>query len=64
MPTYTVENTATETITTHRTWGAAMRAAAKAGDSREVIILEKDRDGVREYNPKGQIMGRDGHWQS
>ncbi len=61
MPRYTVENTATEERTEHRTWGAAMRAAAKH-DSRDVVIIETDRDGSREYNTEGKILGRDGHY--
>jgi hypothetical protein len=59
---YIVENTRTEKISEHRTWGAAMRAAAKAGESHEVVITERDRDGERTYNTEGQVMSRDGHW--
>jgi hypothetical protein len=62
MPSYTVENTATETRSEHRTWSAAIRAAAKAGDPREVVIIERDRDGERTYNTRGQVMSRDGHF--
>ena len=61
---YIVENTATEKRSEHRSWGGAMRAAAKAGEPREVIIIERDRDGERTYNTAGQILGRDGHWQT
>ncbi len=60
---YTVENTTTEKITTHSTWGGAMREAAKHPQE-QVIIIEKDRDGERTYNALGQVMSRDGHWVS
>ncbi len=59
---YTVENTATQEITTHRTWGAAMRAASKIPDH-EVVITEIDRDGSREYNQAGQQLRADGHYR-
>lgn len=61
MPRYTVENTRTEKTSSHSTWSAAMRAAAKH-DPHEVRIIETDRDGSREYNAEGKILGRDGHY--
>lgn len=64
MPTYTVENYETEKITKHRTFGGAMRAAAKAGDPRCVVIIERDRDGERTYDIEGRVLGRDGHWSA
>jgi hypothetical protein len=59
---YTVENTRTEQISEHKTWGAAFRAAVKsaAGNSHEVIITERDRDGERTYNLAGELTSRDG----
>lgn len=62
MAKYIVENTATETRSEHRTWGAAMNAAAKAGDADSVVIHERDRDGERTYNTRGQKLNSDGHW--
>jgi hypothetical protein len=62
---YTVENTATEQRSTHRTWSAAMRAAARHLEQyqeHQIIIIEKDRDGEREYNTAGQILSHDGHF--
>lgn len=62
MPKYSVENTATEKRSEHKTWRAAMLAATKAGDSHEVVIVERDRDGERTYNTAGRVMNRGGHW--
>ncbi len=62
MPRYTVENRATEERTEHRTWAAAMRKAAKQ-DPDSVVIIETDRDGSREYNAEGKVLGRDGHYR-
>jgi hypothetical protein len=58
---YIVENTKTEKITEHRTWQAAMNAAAKH-PAEDVVITEIDRDGERTYNQAGQVMSRDGHF--
>lgn len=59
---YTVMNTMTEKTSEHKTWGGAMRAAAKAGDEDSVIIIERDRDGERTYNTRGQKMDQNGHF--
>lgn len=63
MPKYIVENTATEKTSEHRTWSAAIKAALKAGDPREVRIIERDADGEREYNTDGQKLQADGHYR-
>jgi hypothetical protein len=62
MPRYTVENTRIEQITNHATWGAAMRAAAKH-PADDVRIIEKDRDGEREYNTEGKQLRANGHFE-
>jgi hypothetical protein len=63
MPKYIVENTATEERRECRTWRAAMRAAAAMGDPDRIHVIERDRDGEREYNVEGQVLSRDGHYR-
>lgn len=62
MTTYIIENTKTEETGTRATWNSAFRAAKKMGDPDSIRIIERDRDGEREYNIKGEILGRDGHY--
>jgi hypothetical protein len=61
-PPYTVENTQTGVITTHKTWHAAIRAASQI-PSDKVIILAHDSDMVREYNKNGEMLLPNGQFE-
>jgi hypothetical protein len=63
---YLVENTHTEEHSEHKTWRSAVAHGlilVGSGDRHEVRIIERDRDGEREYNLDGKRLQADGHYR-
>ena len=55
---YTVLNMKTEQESDHGSWSAAF-SAAKRQKSDSVVVIERDRDGSRTYNLKGEVIERE-----
>jgi hypothetical protein len=63
---YLVENTRTEERSEHKTWRSALNHGfilVGSGDEHDVRIIERDRDGEREYNLAGKQLRANGHYE-
>ena len=66
---YTLRNLRTEEESNHSTWGGVMKGIAKHAAKypdlgvNEVIFIEKDREGEREYNAAGKMLRENGHYE-